>query len=349
MNKYKFKPRGMTAGWKPGWNAPVLGGALGTVFDCHVIKEKDIFKMWFSWRPTRCIAYTESSDGIHWDNPQVVLIAQYDSAWEKHEVNRPTIVVRDGLYHMWYTGQVFASETTLARSRIGYAVSKDGLHWDRRSDPVLGFEEKWEGITVMCPHVLWEPELGCYRMWYSGGRMFEADAIGIAESTDGIHWNKNPCNPVFRPDPSHRWECSKVEACYVCPKRDGWYNMFYLGIGGDYCSCIGLARSRDGVTDWQRHPSNPVIAGYDGTWDWQGTCKSSVVETGKGYMLWYNAANRPNGETIEEIGLALHDGFDLGFPPEGTVGINERGQEDCGGILNYYIRDDFVRDGITMW
>jgi predicted GH43/DUF377 family glycosyl hydrolase len=179
--------------------------------------------------------------------------------------------------------------------------------------------------------------------------MFESDAIGIATSKDGIHWEKNSANPILKPAPEHYWEMSKVEACFVCPKRDGWYNMFYLGIAGDYRSGIGLARSRDGVSSWQRHPSNPIIAGYDGNWDWAGTCKSSVIETESGYMLWYNAANRPHGETIEEIGLALHDGFDLGFPPEGSVGVNERGQENGVGKINYYSRDYYVRDGVTQW
>jgi predicted GH43/DUF377 family glycosyl hydrolase len=333
---YKLKPRGMTGGWLPLGNAPVLGGVLGTCFDCHVIRENGVFKMWFSWRPVRCIAYTESKDGLNWELPQIVLTPIYGSGWECHEVNRPTLVVKDGLYHMWYTGQVFATETTAAKSKIGYAVSKDGLNWDRRDKPVLIPGEKWEDITVMCPHVLWEPDLGCYRMWYSGGRMFEPDAIGLATSTDGINWNHNPGNPVYRPDPNHYWEIGKVTASFVCPKKDGWYNMFYIGFDGDCNATVGIARSRDGVTGWQQHPSNPIIAGYDGSWDFLGICKPSVVETGKGYMLWYNGCNRK----FEEIGLAVHDGFDLGFPPDGSAGVNERGSENGVGKVNYYIRDN---------
>ena len=32
---YKLKPRGMTGGWEPVGDKPVLGGALGTCFDCY--------------------------------------------------------------------------------------------------------------------------------------------------------------------------------------------------------------------------------------------------------------------------------------------------------------------------
>ena len=212
---YKLKPRGMTGGWEPVGDKPVLGGALGTCFDCYVMQEDGIYKIWFSWRPTRCIAYAESPDGIHWDNPRVVLTAVTGSSWEGHEVNRPTIVKKDGIYHMWYTGQMFAKETNSARSCIGYATSLDGIHWERREDPVLVPELPWEKITVMCPHVLWEEEMHCYRMWYSGGRMHEADAIGIATSEDGIHWIKDEQNPVFTPNPDKYWEIGKVEACFV--------------------------------------------------------------------------------------------------------------------------------------
>jgi len=336
---YKLKPRGMTGGWEPAHDRPVIGGPLGTCFDCHVMKEDGLYKIWFSWRPVRCIAYSESPDGIYWDNPRVVLTAVEGSAWEGHEVNRPTVVKRDGIYHMWYTGQMFATERSCARSCIGYAKSADGIHWTRREEPVLIPERLWENITVMCPHVLWEEELRCYRMWYSGGRMHEADAIGIAVSPDGIQWKKDADNPVFTPSLDKYWEMGKVEACYVLPKQDGWYNMFYLGMDGDLIANVGLARSRDGKRNWQRHPSNPVIAGNDGSWDWSGICKVSVVEEEDGYRLWYNGCNW----RFEEIGIAEHKGFDLGFPPEGEDGTDERGNNNGIGLINYYIRDHIAR------
>ena len=336
---YKLKPRGMTGGWEAVGDKPVLGGELGTCFDCYVMKENEIYKIWFSWRPTRCIAYAESKDGIVWDNPRVVLTATTGSSWEGHEVNRPTVVKKDGMYHMWYTGQMFAKEINPARSCIGYAISRDGIHWEKRDEPVLVPEQDWEGISVMCPHVLWEEELQCFRMWYSGGRMHEADAIGIAVSVDGIHWKKDTDNPIFTPNPEKYWEMGKVEACFVCPKKDGWYYMFYLGMDGDLTACMGLARSRNGKSGWERHPSNPIIAGFDGSWDWQGICKASVLETEDGYMLWYNGCNR----RFEEIGLARHKGFDLGFPKEGETGMNERGLDNGLGKVNYYVRDCIAR------
>ena len=43
------------------------------------------------------------------------------SSWEA-DMNRPVVVYKDGLYHMWYTGQ------NDGKSWIGYAISKDGYN-----------------------------------------------------------------------------------------------------------------------------------------------------------------------------------------------------------------------------
>lgn len=332
---YKLKPRGKVAGWESREHGPVLGGALGSITGCYVLREGPVTKMWFSWKSSNCIAYAESGDGISWSMPRLVLTPRYDSDWEIHEVGYPTLVHKDGWYHMWYTGRVLPTEITAAGCCIGYAVSKDGIHWEKHPEPVLRPKEAWENMAVMCPHVLWEEDLGCYRMWYSGGRVTDPDAIGLAVSTDGIHWERCVSNPVFTPQKEKYWENAKVFSCYVCPKEDDFYTMFYVGEDGDGTMSIGVARSKDGVSGWQRHPSNPVIAGTDGCWDWRGAGKPSVLKTEDGYLMWYQGANM----RFEEIGTAVHKGFDLGLPPIGTEGINERGEDDGNGKNNLYVRD----------
>lgn len=327
---YKLRPRGMTAGWEPGEHGPVLGGALGSCADCHVVREDGIYKMWFTWQPVRCIAYTESDDGVHWEMPRLVLTPRYDSEWETHEVGCPTVVHEDGVYHMWYTGRVYPTEITAARCCIGYAVSRDGIHWEKREQPVLVPSNGWENIAVTHPHVIREE--GCFRMWYSAGRITDPDAIGAAESKDGVHWERVREEPVFAPNKEKYWEMAKVHSCFVCPKENGSYTMFYVGEDGDGVPGIGTARSKDGVTDWQRNPANPVIAGTDGFWDWRGAGKASVLRSEEGYRIWYKGI----GTRFEEIGIACHKGFDLGFDRNGE---DERGTDDGSGKNNLYVRD----------
>ena len=121
-------------------NQPVFGGgALGTCFDAVFVPTMnpkgpkiDSYTMYFSWRPKKAIASSVSPDGYVWDENPKVLISNRADTWED-DVNRPYVLERNGIYHMWYTGQTpYADE-----SKIGYAYSKDGLDWIRRVEPVL--------------------------------------------------------------------------------------------------------------------------------------------------------------------------------------------------------------------
>jgi len=290
------------AGWRKSDANPVLGGKLGTCFDVAVLKENEKYRMWFSWRPRKSVALVESTDGIHWSEPEIVLGPNPASSWEE-DINRPVVVKRGDGYHLWYTGQSQGS------SRIGYARSSDGRHWARASkQPVLSPDQPWEKVAVMCPHVEWDKRAKLFRMWYSGGEQYEPDAIGYASSPDGTTWSKLPINPIFKADKTNAWEQYKVTACQVIHHGD-WFYMFYIGFRDIDHAQIGLARSRDGIIDWQRHPANPIISPGQNQWDHDACYKPCAVFAQQQWLLWYNG--RHGG--IEQIGLAIHPGEDLGF------------------------------------
>ena len=162
----------------------------------------------------------------------------------------------------------------------------------------------------MSPDVLYDPATGHYRMWYSAGSHIEPNAIGHAWSADGLHWTRTPSNPIFTPDARHTWEQNRVTACHVV-RDGGWYTMFYIGFQNQNVARIGLARSRDGLTGWQRHPANPILRrGPAGSWDADAVYKPYALQTEGGWMLWYNGRKG----RLEQIGLARHPGRNLGFP-----------------------------------
>lgn len=293
------------AGWRKHDDNPVLGGDLGTCFDVALLKEDDRYRMWFSWRPKKSIALTESPDGIHWGEPVIVLGPNSKTDWEA-QVNRPVVLRRTDGYHMWYTGQA------RGRSWIGYARSTDGRSWQRAdTEPVISPTESWEQVAVMCPHVIWDDTDRLFRMWYSAGEQYEPDAIGLATSPDGKTWTKHPGNPIFKADRRNLWEQDKVTACQVV--RDGpWYLMFYIGFRDVHRAQIGVARSPDGLSNWQRHPANPVISPGRNRWDHDACYKPFAIfdPDEDRWLLWYNGRRGAS----EQIGLALHLGRDLGFP-----------------------------------
>jgi predicted GH43/DUF377 family glycosyl hydrolase len=291
-----------TAGWVKYSKNPVLGGDLGTCFDVSVLKEGDIYRMWFSWRPRKSIALVESKDGIEWTAPSIVIGPNDATDWE-NDLNRPIVIKNQDQYQMWYTGQA------RGRSWIGYASSEDGKTWQRESTlPVVSAEAAWEKVAVMCPHVIYDERTKLYRMWYSGGEQGEPNAIGYATSKDGLKWEKHANNPIFKPDPNNDWEKDRVTACQVIPRKDGFL-MFYIGFRDESHAQIGVARSKDGIGEWTRHPANPIIRPGANRWDRDAVYKPFALYEGRKWLLWYNG--RAGG--VEQIGLVFHDGEALGF------------------------------------
>jgi hypothetical protein len=146
-------------------------------------------------------------------------------------------------------------------------------------------------------------------MYYSGGEQYEPNAIGYATSPDGLQWTKHPNNPIFRPEARNRWEQDRVTACQVI-RRGQWHIMFYIGFQDENYAQIGLARSRDGLTNWERHPANPIIRARTErreAWDFDACYKPfAILEQGR-WLLWYNGRKG----NVEQIGLAIHEGADL--------------------------------------
>jgi hypothetical protein len=68
-------------------------------------------------------------------------------------------------------------------------------------------------------------------MWYGSYSNSPGDevttALGFAFSRDGMHWEKNPHNPVFGPDPSRSWESHYTTSQTVLPLPDGSWRIWY--------------------------------------------------------------------------------------------------------------------------
>jgi len=310
MKSMEF-PTGTRGGWVKSPANPIIGGEHGTCFDPTVLLDGGLYRMYFGWRPQNAIGLVESEDGIHWSKPRIVLGSVPSAKRFEDHINRQVVLKKDGVYHMWYSGQ--SPERGPSHAWIFHASSVDGYEWIRDpGNPVLGAEGAWERLGVMCPHVIWDESRSLYRMWYSGmgdaGRMYEPDSIGYAESPDGINWARPHRNPVFSASEENPCDSLRVTACQVIVK-DAWHYMFYIGFQTDERAVICLARSRDGASNWERHPLNPLVAPDEGAWDADACYKPYTIFDGKAWRLWYNGRRG----RLEQIGLAIKEGEDLGF------------------------------------
>jgi beta-1,2-mannobiose phosphorylase / 1,2-beta-oligomannan phosphorylase len=283
---------------------PVLGGSLGTCFDMSVDVASDgMHRIWFSWRPKRGIGYAESSDGLHWDvREELVLTHDASNPAEKNEVTRPYVLVDDDGLTMWYSAHG-DKQVVIAR-----ATSSDGINWNRQG-VVLPPSLPWEKAALMCPSVL-RDDHGRYHMWYSGGERYEPDAIGYATSVNGVDWTRVQEAPVLRPAGDESWESDRVAGAHVF-RQGEWLYAAYIGFANGFeDSAIGIARSRDGVI-WERHANNPVLSrGEPGEFDSINVYKPFVVVDGDEWRMWFNASSPIAGDDarpenrIEQIGYA---------------------------------------------
>jgi predicted GH43/DUF377 family glycosyl hydrolase len=138
-------------------------------------------------------------------------------------------------------------------------------------------------------------------MWYTGGEQFEPNAIGYATSTDGIVWSKRAGNPIFSGSGSG-WDSERATAAQVL--YDGEvHTMFYTGFQDQHASArIGMARSTDGITGWERYAGNPIVQPTPGAWDSDSASRPWAVFDGHKWLLYYSGRRGVAGA----IGLAIN-------------------------------------------
>ncbi len=132
------------------------------------------------------------------------------------------------------------------------------------------------------------------------GIHYEPDAIGYAESRDGLVWETPSPDPVFRAEQIPGGRLIKVTAAQVM-KHGKFYYMFYIGFESHSRATICLCRSRTGVDGWEQYPGNPIVSPDEGSWDHDACYKPAVCPANGGFLLWYNGRK----ESSEQIGLAV--------------------------------------------
>ena len=124
-------------------------------------------------------------------------IRHQEVAWEQKDVFNPAVAVRDDSVYLLYRAQDSIGHPA-GTSRIGLAVSADGLHFVRRSSPVLYPDNdawkalEWEG-GCEDPRLVQDGK-GTYVMTYTAFDGRQARLM-IATSNDLEHWTKH--GPAF--------------------------------------------------------------------------------------------------------------------------------------------------------
>jgi len=105
-------------------------------------------------------------------------------SFDERAVADPYVIRIDPYFYMYYLGQDRA-----VRQRIGFARSRDGVHWEKlRSNPVL---EPGENDAGLGEPAVWQSH-GLYWMLFTVRNFDETRHLALARSTDGVHWTRLP-------------------------------------------------------------------------------------------------------------------------------------------------------------
>ncbi len=209
-------------------------------------------------------------------------IFAWDSLWAYH----PVFVTYKGEYYFTYTGKRFGKGV---KHQIGFAKSKDLKTWEKlKQNPIFTESAKgWDDDFVAHGYIYQKKNM--YYMYYDGSKKGDwLEEIGLATSTDLIHWERHPKNPVFTLGKLW-WEKRHVSRCCIYKEKNMYY-MFYAGNDGKW-ERIGIASSKS-LTSFNRLSKEPVLStGKPGEWDEMSISDPRVLKYKNKYLMFYSRFN----------------------------------------------------------
>ena len=230
----------------------------------------------------------------HRVSTQPVLSPQGDG-FESAGVFNPAVIEKDSKYVMLYRAQDRAGT-----SRLGYASSDDGVHFTRRSAPVLSPEADYEKDGGVEDPRLVKIE-GTYYLTYTGYNKKDAQ-LCLATSTDLQNWTRKG---VILPAYKGKWNVGWTKSGAILNEKiNGKYWMYFMADAKDRSGQMGIAYSDD-LIRWTEALDHPVLSTRKGHFD------SKVAEPGpppvltnRGVLLIYNGAD---DKLVYRTGWAIFD------------------------------------------
>ena len=210
--------------------------------------------------------------------------------WEASHTFNPAAVVKDGKVFVLYRAEDNTGANTIGAhtSRLGLAVSEDGIHFQRLPQPALFPAEdnqkdnEWTG-GCEDPRLV-EAEDGTFVVTYTQWN-HKLPQLAVATSKDLIHWTKyGPLFPnLHRSSKSGAIVCQITDGRLKAVKINGKYRMYW---GEGTISCA----SSDDLVHWDA--GAPVLKPRPGKFD------SALAEAGppalltdQGIVVLYNGKN----------------------------------------------------------
>jgi predicted GH43/DUF377 family glycosyl hydrolase len=200
-------------------DSPLLSSTRGTFFDAGafnpaavrdpVNKAVTLFFRGQNSQGLSQIGRATSADGVHFTADKTAALAPQGSTEMPGGIEDPRLVHIHNLYYLTYTAYNGHD------AQLALATSRDLIHWKRRGILLPAYRGTWNKQWTKSGAIVREKINGRWWMYYLGTRPLPdgspaaddhggrtIDYMGIASSTDLIHWKDATPEPVLprRPD-----------------------------------------------------------------------------------------------------------------------------------------------------
>jgi len=221
---------------------------------------------------------------------QPILMPKKEHVWEAATVFNCGAIYHNGLVHMIYRATDITSNGTEGKyiNSFGYAVSKDGLHFNRLEQPILINDVEQELRGPEDPRIVYMD--GLFYMMYTGyGGRFDGDyRICLATSPNLISWQRHGV----------MLDESNKDAALFPEKINGRYAMLHRRAPD-----IWIAYSED-LKQWTDHQ---VLMQVDPHSEWEAQkigAAGPPIQTEDGWLLIYHGVSEDGRYSL---GITLLD------------------------------------------
>lgn len=196
-----------------------------------------------------------------------------EETWDKNLRERGYILYENDQYKMWYTGY---NDSISDLRHLGYATSKDGIHWERYAKQSI-LPEIWvEDMQVVKYNNL-------YYMVAEG----KGDIAHLLASSDGISWNTQGNLSILKVNgqPIDEGPYGTPVVWVENDKKYLFYERNDLG--------IWLATSEDFKT-WTNIQDEPVLKMGPEKYDSGAVAANQIIKYGGKYYMYYHGSNNPD-------------------------------------------------------
>ncbi len=224
-----------------------------------------------------------------------------DSSRGRPFAKDPDVVNFKGKYYMYYTMCAFGDNRPGDGLAMGIAESNDLTHWFKAGEILPEQDCEKNGLVAGAAIVIG----GKVHLFYSTYGNRKNDAICHAFSDDGIHFARNPTNPIFRP--TGDWNCGRAIDSDIIEYKDKWF-LYCATRDPNYKIQMLTGATAPHDCDFSRNCWTQIGNGplLKPELTWEQTCieaPTCCIHDGRLYMFYAGAYNnRP-----QQIGCAVSD------------------------------------------